>query len=157
MTYSSFLAHGIEPLASRLASSPSKIPHATYTGKTSKSERERIVTDFNSGKLKHLLLSGAGGEGLDLKGTKLLQVLEPHWNDPTIEQVKGRVNRFKSHAHLPPSEREVKIQTYISKPPKTRFLRRQHKGSDEYLETLSKKKTNLNKQFLKTIQKASDN
>jgi SNF2 family DNA or RNA helicase len=153
VTYSAFLAHGVDPMEARLKET--KIPHARFTGKTSKKDRERIVKEFNEGKLKHLLLSGAGGEGLDLKGTKLLQVLEPHWNDPTIEQVKGRVNRFKSHAHLPKEERKVTIQTFIGKPPKTKFLRKQHKGSDEYLEMLSKQKKELNNDFLNTLKRAS--
>jgi len=154
VTYSAFLEHGIDPMEKRLKAI--KIPYARFTGQTSDTDRKAIIKDFNSGKIKHLLLSGAGGEGLDLKGTKLLQILEPHWNDPTIEQVKGRVSRYQSHAHLPPKQRQVEIQTFISKPRKTTFFKRQYKGADEYLEMLSKQKADLNQEFLNTLQRASD-
>ena len=155
VTYSAFLEHGVNPMEERLKKT--KIPYARFTGETSDKDRKKIIKSFNTGKTKHLLLSGAGGEGLDLKGTKLLQVLEPHWNDPTIQQVKGRVNRYQSHAHLPKGQRNVRIQTFINKPQKTKFFKRQYKGADEYLEMLSTRKTRLNKDFLDTLERASEN
>ena len=150
VTYSAFLGHGIHPMERRLKRS--KIPYAVFTGKQTSKQKKEIIDAYNSGKIKHLLISGAGGEGLDLKGTKLLQVLEPHWNDPTIKQVIGRAIRFKSHAHLPKGERSVKIQTFINKPMKTGFIRKkQYKGADEYLEMMSKRKQALNEQFLNVL------
>jgi SNF2 family DNA or RNA helicase len=92
------------------ALSKAKVPYAEYTGKVPQGERDQMVKDYNSGLIKQLLISGAGGEGLDLKGTKLMQILEPHWNEPTLDQVKGRAVRYQSHAHLPENERNVEIQ-----------------------------------------------
>ena len=149
VTYSTYLGHGVDPMAKRLKRT--KIPFGTFTGRQTDLEKADVVKKYNSGKIKHLLISGAGAEGLDLKGTRLLQILEPHWNEPTLKQVKGRVNRFKSHEHLKKQNRNITIQTYINKPRKTRFLRRQHAGTDEYLELLSKNKQNLVNDFTKVL------
>lgn len=53
---------------------------------------------YNEGATRVLLLSAAGGEGLDLKETDEVHVMEPHWNDPVVQQVIGRAVRFRSHA-----------------------------------------------------------
>lgn len=151
VTYSNYLGHGIDPLASLLEKDG--IPFARYTGELSQKEKDQIVKDYNRGKIKHLLISGAGGEGLDLKGTKLMQLLEPHWNEPQLEQVRGRAVRYGSHAHLPEAERNVEIQNFIARPREHGFFfkSREH-GTDEYLRTMSKRKADLNNQFLKALQ-----
>ena len=56
-----------------------------------------------------LLASGAGSEGLDLKGTRLMQLLEPHWNESRLDQVIGRGIRYRSHEGLPPEDRNGKV------------------------------------------------
>jgi len=151
VTYSNYLEAGVQPLSKRLTDL--KIPHATFTGKLTKKEKAKALKDYNEGRIKHLLISGAGAEGLDLKGTKLMQIMEPHWNDPRIEQVKGRAVRFKSHEHLPPSERKVEIQHLQSIPRKTGlpFFKKRHGGTDEYLTQMSKEKAKLNKAFLDVL------
>ena len=76
VTYSNYLESGVDPMSKRL--SKHKIPHASFTGRLSDKDKKQTIADFNKGKYKHLLLSGAGAEGLDLKGVKLMQILEPH-------------------------------------------------------------------------------
>jgi hypothetical protein len=151
VTYSTYLGHGIDPMAKRL--SRTKIPFASFTGRLNDKEKSNIIKKYNTGKIKHLLISGAGAEGLDLKGTRLLQIMEPHWNEPMLKQIKGRVKRFKSHTHLPKKERNITIQTYINKPRKTRWLKKQHSGTDEYLELLSKNKQNLVSDFTNVLKR----
>jgi len=148
ITYSHYLGSGIKRLSERL--SKENVPVELFTGELTRKQREEIINKFNKGDIKHLLISGAGGEGIDLRGTKLVQVLEPHWNDPTIEQVVARAIRYKSHEHLPKSERSVTVQKYYARPPK-RFLRKKEIGVDEYLKMLSSKKTELNEQFLNVL------
>ena len=58
-----------------------------------------------------LLLSDAGKEGLDLKETSQVHVLEPQWNDEKVEQVIGRAVRFKSHARF---GGHVEVFRYVS-------------------------------------------
>lgn len=150
VTYSNYLAHGIDPLEKHLQASG--IPYKRFTGQTKPSEKPEIIKAYNEGKIKHLLISGAGGEGLDLKGTKLMQLLEPHWNDPQLEQVKGRAIRLGSHAHLPKKERQVEIQNYVAIPREHGLIfKSRDRGTDEYLKMLSKQKTDLNEQFLQAL------
>ena len=150
VSYSQYLGHGINPLASLL--SKSKIPFASYTGELSQKQKDQIVNDYNNGKIKHLLISGAGSAGLDLRGTKILQILEPHWNDAQLDQVKGRAVRYLSHAHLPENERNVEIQNFIARPREHGFFfKRRDQGTDEYLRQMSKRKTDLNNQFLDVL------
>ena len=105
-------------------------------------------------------MSSSGGEGLDLKRTRQVHVLEPHWNDPKIEQVIGRAARYKSHADLPVKDRKVDIYRYNSILPKNRktiaqyLLRRdatRDPAIEEYLATMSKTKKDLNEKFLKAM------
>ena len=91
-----------------------------------------------------------------MKGTKLLQILEPHWNNPLLEQVKGRAIRYKSHAHLPSSERKVDIEQYAAMPRERGFMiRDQDMGSDEYLMNMSAEKDKLNNKFLDVLKESS--
>lgn len=76
VTYSNYLASGVDPMSRRLEDKD--VPHASFTGRLSDEEKKEVIEDFNKGKYKHLLISGAGAEGLDLKGVKLMQILEPH-------------------------------------------------------------------------------
>jgi len=92
------------------------IPFGTFTGQVTRKEKKKAIDAFNKGKIKALLVSSAGGEGLDLKGTRQVQVLDPHWNDEKIEQVIGRAIRHGSHAHLPPSKRSVHVQRFEATP-----------------------------------------
>jgi len=127
------------------------ISHATYSGALPQKQRKQIVEDYNKGKLKALLMSSAGGEGLDLKGTRQLQVLEPHWNDAKLEQVIGRAIRRGSHAHLPEDQRAVAVQRYLARPKPgivDRMLGNKPLGIEQVLSTMASDKNRLNDQVL---------
>jgi len=153
ITYSNFIEGGVEPYSRLL--SKAKVPYGVFQGGLSDKARKQLVEDYNTGKIKNLLITGAGSEGLDLKGTRAIQLLEPHWNDPRLEQAIGRGIRFGSHTHLPEEDRNVDVLRYLATIPKS-FTQRLF-GSDpdtsvdEYLYNLSKKKDALNQQFLKTL------
>jgi SNF2 family DNA or RNA helicase len=68
-------------------------------GQIPMTERNKIVADYNQDKIQVLLISKAGGEGLDLKETRRVFLLEPTWNQASQEQVIGRAIRYKSHAN----------------------------------------------------------
>lgn len=150
VVYSNFLDAGIAPYRERLEQA--KIPFGEFTGDVSRTARDQMVRDYNEGKIRALLLSSAGGEGLDLKGTRILQVLEPHWNSEKLKQVEGRGVRYKSHAHLPEADREVLIQRYLAQRPRQSLLERWKLvdpglSVDEYLARLSGDKEQLHDQF----------
>jgi len=65
--FSSFLEAGMELLMKRL--DMAEIPYQHISGAVSKKKRTQVVQDYNENKIKVLLISKAGGEGLDLKNT----------------------------------------------------------------------------------------
>jgi superfamily II DNA or RNA helicase len=151
VVYSNFLESGLKPYKERLQKA--NIPFGEFTGDMKKKERDQLVRDYNEGKKKVLLLSSAGGEGLDLKGTRLMQVMEPHWNAEKLKQVEGRGIRFKSHDHLPPEKRNVTVENYLATRPPRKGLSKLVLGkdsggsSDQYLRQMSEDKEKLIKQF----------
>lgn len=147
--YSNFLDSGIAPYEALLKKD--NVPYGRFTGSEDRKSRDQLVRDYNEGKLKALLLSSAGGEGLDLKGTRQIQILEPHWNKEKLEQVIGRGIRFGSHAHLPEDQRKVLVEHYLSTMPEPGFFSRmlggkRPSGTDEYLRMLSGQKDQFNQQ-----------
>ena len=150
VVYSNFLDSGINPYKKKL--DDAHIPYGEFTGEMTKVKRDALVKDYNDNKIRALLLSSAGGEGLDLKGTRLLQMLEPHWNDEKLHQVEGRGIRYKSHADLPPEERNIRVQRYLSTRAPAGFLEKLRMktpgfGVDEYLTRMSEDKERLNGEF----------
>lgn len=156
VVYSNYLNAGVNPYAQRLQQAG--IPYGEFTGEMSKAKRDQLVKDYNANKLRALLLSSAGGEGLDLQGTRLIQMLEPHWNEEKLKQVEGRGIRYKSHAHLSPEERNVKVQRYLSTRRPTGVLEnlklKKPGGSvDEYLAARAKEKEDLIQQFRSLLER----
>ena len=155
VVYSSFLGAGLDPMSRILKKRG--IPHASFTGGLTDKERKQLVEDYNAGRNPVLLLSGAGAEGLDLKGTKLMQLLEPHWNEELMDQVRGRGIRYKSHSHLPENERHVEVQRFHAVPQRS-FIGRltakspHGRGVDQYLYEVAKRKRELNQPFLDVLQ-----
>jgi Helicase conserved C-terminal domain/SNF2-related domain len=149
IVYSHYLESGIDPYKKKLEELG--IPHGAFTGDMSRKSREQMVRDYNDNKLKALLLSSAGGEGLDLKGTRLIQLLEPHWNQEKLKQVIGRGIRYKSHAALPEDERNVRVQRYLATRAPSGLLeriglRKPGYGVDQYLDEMGVRKEQLNQQ-----------
>ncbi len=54
---------------------------------------------------------------MDLKGTNAIFILDPPWNEATLEQAIGRAIRYKSHAALPKDQRYVEVYTMYSVKP----------------------------------------
>jgi hypothetical protein len=153
LIYSNYLESGIIPLSRRL--SALGISNAVFTGDIGDLERRRIVEGYNKGKIKTLLISGAGAEGLDLRGTQLVQIMEPHWNNPRLDQVIGRAVRYGSHSHLPKEKQKVMVQRFFSRP-QPGLLQRlgimsQDTGIDHYLHELSTRKQRLAEQVLSVL------
>jgi len=150
VVYSNYLDAGVRPYKERLEQAG--IPYGEFTGAMPKKERDQLVRDYNEGNKRVLLLSSAGGEGLDLKGTRLLQVLEPHWNTEKLKQVEGRGIRYRSHTHLPKKERNITVESYLATRPKAGLLEKLKitkpgGGIDEYLTAHAQRKEKLIGQF----------
>lgn len=154
IVYSNFLESGLDPVQNALKNE--HIPYGEFSGRVNDETRQQAVRDYNLNKLRLLLLSSAGGEGLDLKNTKLVQILEPHFNEEKEKQIIGRAIRLGSHADLPPEQRHVDIQRYISTLPDPqgfhKLIQRKAPGSvDEYINTLAQQKTQLNNELYELL------
>ena len=103
--YSGFIDSGITLIRDALAKKG--IGCNFITGKIKRRERSAIVKDYNAGRMPVLLISKAGGEGLDLKQTSAVIMLEPTWNGASRTQIFGRGVRNGSHLGLPEHLRHV--------------------------------------------------
>ena len=147
--YSNFLKNGIYTLAVLLEQN--KINYKTITGFTTADKLNVIVNNYNNGLYKVLLISSAGSESLDLKNTRQIHIMEPHWNPAKIDQVIGRSIRYKSHENLPASERHVDIYHWVSIFP----ARIKNMSADQYLISISAKKRDLWNRYQRIIISAS--
>jgi len=110
---------------------------ALYTGTESTEEKEIIRNVYNglwdyvpatiAAKLKLkaennnygevvkiLMITSSGAEGINLRNTRFVHIVEPYWHMVRIDQVVGRARRICSHQDLPPEMRTVKVFLYIS-------------------------------------------
>jgi hypothetical protein len=112
-------------------------PHyALYTGTEDSEEREIIRNIFNgdwkyipnniAAKLrtisnnnnmgeiiKVLMITSAGSEGINLRNTRYVHIMEPYWHPVRLEQVIGRARRICSHQGLPLELRTVEVFIYL--------------------------------------------
>ena len=94
--------------------------YALWTGDEDLYYREIIKYIYNhnlnkNGDLiKALLITSAGAEGISLKNTRQVHIMEPYWNNIRIEQVIGRAVRICSHEALEKEYQNVHIYKYIS-------------------------------------------
>ncbi len=65
--------------------------------------------NMNGEKIKVILISQAGSEGIDFKFIRQVHILEPWYNMNRIEQIVGRAVRNFSHKELPFKERNVEV------------------------------------------------
>ena len=158
LIFSNFIESGLNPYQAAL--DKAGIPAASFTGALSDKQRKKLVDDYNSDKLKVALLGPSGTEGLSFKGTKLMQLLDPHWNNVRSEQSEGRGLRYDSHAHLPLADRKVKIERYIARtaPSRLKSLLRYIgvkvnplSATDDYLIAAGNRKQQLNDKFLNLL------
>jgi|688.fasta_scaffold34985_5 hypothetical protein len=112
-------------------------PHyALYTGTEDAEEREIIRNIFNgdwkyipnniASKLrtisnnnnmgeiiKVLMITSAGSEGINLRNTRYVHIMEPYWHPVRLQQVIGRARRICSHQGLPEELRTVEVFIYL--------------------------------------------
>lgn len=74
-------------------------------------KREAMVKDK---RVKVVIASRKGSEGLNLFGFREMHILDPWHNMNLLEQTIGRVIRNKSHHHLPPEKRNVVVYNYAT-------------------------------------------
>lgn len=63
--------------------------------------------------IKVLMITSAGSEGINLRNTRYVHIMEPYWHPVRIEQVIGRARRICSHQSLPKELQTVEVFIYI--------------------------------------------
>jgi superfamily II DNA or RNA helicase len=122
-----------------------------YSGDVSDGKRKQILDVFNSeknrygDKIKILLVTEAGAEGINILETQHMHILESSTREMKIQQAIGRVVRYRSHnvegrKPMPKNEQVVHIWRYwsvSSREPK--IIQKKIKKSDGSLEIIKSK------------------
>ena len=113
-----------------------KPTYALYTGTETTEEKEIIRNVFNSSWnsvpstlatqlkeinqnnnlgeiIKILMITSSGSEGITLKNTRFVHLVEPYWHPVRTDQVIGRARRICSHKDLPEYLRSVEVFVYL--------------------------------------------
>jgi 8-oxo-dGTP pyrophosphatase MutT (NUDIX family) len=156
LVYSNFIDAGLTPYAAALEHEG--IPYGQFHGEMPDEQRKQMLDEYNAGKRRVLLIGPAGAEGISAKGTQLIQLLDPHWNEARLGQARGRGLRYDSHEGLPPELRNVRIQRYVAKMPppgwlSSMFGAKPRPSADEVLERQSQRKEELNEQFREVLRR----
>jgi hypothetical protein len=162
---------------------------ALYTGTESNEQKEIIRNIFNSNYealpnnivaqlnaffpdvqdnnlygdiIKLLMITASGAEGIDLKNTRFVHIMEPYWHHVRINQVIGRARRICSHSKLPEELRDVTIFLYMAvfdpvalEQYGTLKTQDASKTTDEALYDIMERKRRLSRMFLDTLKEAS--
>lgn len=112
--YSNYYETGILALRDYLLRKGYQEKFAIIEPNLSVRDVNNIVASYNRGETKLLLLHPEITEGISLKGTQHLHILEPILNSTVLEQVVGRARRFQSHSHLPKDKQTVHVRVWQS-------------------------------------------
>ena len=139
-----------------------KFKYAIYSGLEKEEERNNIVKLFNSSenihgeKIKVILSTRAGVEGLDLKYIRQVHIMEPYWNELRIKQAIGRAVRRGSHKDLPLNERTVEVFKYVSVLDNNLEIKNGDKlSTDEYILKISRNKQKIINDVLLCLKESS--
>jgi hypothetical protein len=134
---------------------------------------KQVAPNNNMGEIiKLMIISASGAEGISLKNTRFVHIMEPYWHPVRTEQVIGRARRICSHENLEEPLRNIKVILYLMKiseqQAKTasnqlqRFdISKTDKDNkiplttDENLFELARRKQNIHKQLLKCVKETA--
>jgi hypothetical protein len=128
-----------------------------YHGGIDKEERFKNVEQFNvienkdGSVVKIIMISPAGAEGLSLKNTRQVHIMEPYWHEVRIKQMIGRAIRLCSHKDLPKDQRVVEVFRYKS----IRSSASKKLTADQLIESMARNKEGLLQSFEDAIKEAS--
>lgn len=73
-----------------------------------------ISNNNNMGEIiKVLMITSSGSEGINLRNTRYVHIMEPYWHPVRTEQVIGRARRICSHNSLPEELQTVEVFIYL--------------------------------------------
>jgi len=117
------------------------------------------------------MITSSGAEGINLRNTRFVHIVEPYWHMVRVEQVVGRARRICSHQDLPEDMRTVKVFLYVttlSEKQKTdehnielrirdisRFDKKTPVTTDESLYEIASAKQKVNNEILQAIKETA--
>jgi len=114
--YTAFQDYGVVKLEKMMEKN--NISFGIISGKQSSIQKSKYIDgyneydskeEYNLPKYRILIITKAGAEGVNLKRTKGIFILDGVWNDALYEQIVARAIRFKSHYDLPVKEQTVDV------------------------------------------------
>jgi hypothetical protein len=121
--------------------------------------------------IKVFMITSSGSEGINLRNTRYVHLMEPYWHPVRSEQVIGRARRICSHKDLPKNLQTVEVFVYImtfsenqlnsdeaielKRKDLSKSIPRVAITSDQYLFEISEIKANLNAQLTDAIKESA--
>ena len=121
--------------------------------------------------IKVFMITSSGSEGINLRNTRYVHIMEPYWHPVRTEQVIGRARRICSHKDLPKPLQTVEVFIYLMifsepqlKSDEAIELKRNDLSkaipkvpitSDQYLFEISEIKANLTAQLTDAVKESS--
>ena len=121
--------------------------------------------------IKVFMITSSGSEGINLRNTRYVHLMDPYWHPVRSEQVIGRARRICSHKDLPQNLQTVEVFVYLMifteaqlKSDEAIELKRKDLSkavpkvpftSDQYLFEISEIKANLTNQLTEAIKESA--
>ena len=132
----------------------------------------KIAKNNNMGEIiKVFMITSSGSEGINLRNTRYVHIMEPYWHPVRTEQVIGRARRICSHKALPKALQTVEVFVYLMtftpeqlKSDDAIELKRKDLSkaephvpmtSDQYLYEISEIKANLTAQLTEAVKESA--
>lgn len=143
-----------------------------YVPSSITSRLKEISENNNYGEIvKIMMITSSGAEGINLRNTRFVHIVEAYWHMVRMEQVIGRARRICSHQDLPVELRTVKVFLYLSTLSEEQLSNDKNKQllihdiskldpritltTDEKLYEISRIKNNINEQILKLVKESA--
>jgi hypothetical protein len=133
---------------------------------------KRKYTNNNMGEvIKVFMITSSGSEGINLRNTRYVHLMDPYWHPVRSEQVIGRARRICSHKDLPFALQTVEVFVYLmtfseeqlrsdeaielKRKDLSKAVPKIPQTSDEYLFEISEIKANLTSQLTDAIKESA--
>jgi hypothetical protein len=121
--------------------------------------------------IKVFMITSSGSEGINLRNTRYVHLMDPYWHPVRSEQVIGRARRICSHKDLPLALQTVEVFVYLmvfteeqlksdeavelKRKDLSKSLPKTPQTSDQYLFEISEIKASLTNQLTEAIKESS--
>jgi hypothetical protein len=112
-------------------------------------EKEMTLNAYNGSAAKVFIISATDAEGISLKNTRFVHIVEPPESTTRIDQIVGRARRLCSHNDLPKELQTVNAYLYIS------TMNNDSTTIDEDIYETANKREIINKQVLQAIKETA--